>query len=238
MSHFVISESTHAAQYRVFPSTGLVMGFQYRGSLSMLTSGQETPLATAGITGISDRYQSFANSANTGTVLVYFTESGFAHFARNPVHELFNQSLALEALFDRYEVERLEEQLSNATNDVLRIQAVERFLMKQLRQNASDELVGEAVKRIYAAKGNVRIGKLSEQLYTSQSPLEKRFRKCVGTTPKKFASIVRFNALLNELNSEKSLTDLCYAYQFFDQAHFIKDFRKYTGTTPDEFRNK
>ena len=65
---------------------------------------------------------------------------------------------------------------------------------------------------------------------------EKRFRKVVGTTAKKFASIVRFNSVLDHMNETKSLSEICYENHFFDQAHFIKDFKQFTGDTPDNFK--
>ena len=97
-------------------------------------------------------------------------------------------------------------------------------------------MVIEAVRRIYQQKGNVRIKQLSTELYISQSPFEKRFRKIVGTSPKKFADIVRFNTVLHDLNTPRTLLDICYDHHFFDQAHFINDFKKYTGSTPEELR--
>lgn len=53
---------------------------------------------------------------------------------------------------------------------------------------------------------------------------------------KKFASIVRFNKVLDNLNETKSLTEICYENHFFDQAHFIKDFKQFTGDTPENFK--
>jgi AraC-like DNA-binding protein len=84
--------------------------------------------------------------------------------------------------------------------------------------------------------GTIKIRELARKLFISQSPLEKRFKKLVGTTPKKFASIVHFNAALNNLSKAKLLTDICYEYNFFDQAHFIKDFKQYTGDTSENFK--
>jgi AraC-like DNA-binding protein len=92
------------------------------------------------------------------------------------------------------------------------------------------------VKLIYQSKGTIRIKELNDRLFISQSPFEKRFRKVVGTSPKKFASIVRFNAVFNNLNTTKSLAQLCYENNFFDQAHFIKDFKQFTGETPENFK--
>ena len=109
-------------------------------------------------------------------------------------------------------------------------------MLSQLKDIQADKLIIEAVKIIYQTKGTIRIKELNERLFISQSPFEKRFRKLVGTTPKKFASIIRFNTVLDQLSHTKSLTDICYEYNFFDQAHFIKDFRQYTGDTPENFK--
>ncbi len=59
----------------------------------------------------------------------------------------------------------------------------------------------------------------------------------VGTTAKKFASIVRFNSVLENLKESKTLTEICFEYNFFDQAHFIKDFKQFTGDTPENYKS-
>jgi AraC-like DNA-binding protein len=65
--------------------------------------------------------------------------------------------------------------------------------------------------------------------------LEKRFRQAVGTSPKKFASIVRFKHVIQRYDSGRSLTELAYEAGFYDQAHFIKEFKIFTGDTPEGF---
>jgi AraC-like DNA-binding protein len=168
--------------------------------------------------------------------LVYFTEVGLTYFTSKPANELFNQIISLENIFDKSKINETEEKLSFAKTDRQRIHIVEQFLLSQLKDIESDKLIIEAVKLIYQSKGTIRIKELNEKLFISQSPFEKRFRKLVGTTPKKFASIVRFNSVLNDLNKIKSLTDICYENNFFDQAHFIRDFKQYTGDTPETFK--
>ncbi len=128
-----MSENELENEYKVFPSAGFVIGFQYKGQLATIKENTESKLFSAGITGMTDGYKIFKNSAHIG----------------------------------------------------------------------------------------IRIKELNEKLFISQSSFEKRFRKVVGTTVKKFASIVRFNSVLNSLNNTKSLTEICYENNFFDQAHFI-----------------
>lgn len=236
IKYFIVSENELENEYKVFPSSGLVIGFQYKGQLATVKDNTESKLTTAGITGITDGYKIFKNSADIGTVLVYFTEIGFTHFASHPANELFNLSLSLEDIFDKNSVAEVEEKLTIATTDKQRLKIVEQFLLSQLKDIETDKLIVEAVKLIYQSNGTIRIKELNEKLFISQSPFEKRFRKVVGTTAKKFASIVRFNTVLDNLNDSKSLTEICYENNFFDQAHFIKDFKQFTGDTPENFK--
>lgn len=236
IKYFVISENRAENIYKVLPSTGLVIGFQYKGRLATVTGDKETSLVTAGITGISDTYKLFKNSADTASILIYFSEIGFTYFTSLPANELFNQSVSLESVFNKNKIDETEEKLAFAKTDSQRIRTIEHFLLSQLKEIGSDKLIREAVKLIYNSKGAIKIKTLNEKLFTSSSPFEKRFRKLVGTTPKKFASIVRFHSVLNDLNNITSLTQTCYENNFFDQAHFIKDFKKYTGDTPETFK--
>lgn len=236
IKYFVVSENELENEYKVFPSSGLVIGFQYKGQLSTVKDNTESKLTSAGVTGITDSYKIFKNSADIGTILVYFTEVGFTHFASHPANELFNLSLSLDDIFDKSNVTEVEEKLTIVTTDKQRIKIVEQFLVSQLKDIETDILIVEAVKLIYQSNGTIRIKELNEKLFISQSPFEKRFRKVVGTTAKKFASIVRFNTVLENLNETKTLTEICYENHFFDQAHFIKDFKQFTGDTPENFK--
>ena len=236
IKYFVVSESELENEYKIFPTSGLVIGFQYKGQLSTIKDNTENKLNSAGITGITDSYKIFKNSANIGTILVYFNEIGFTHFASHPANELFNLSLSLDDIFDKNNIIEVEEKLTIATTDKQRIKIVEQFLVSQLKDIQTDKLIIEAVRLIYQSNGTIRIKELNEKLFISQSPFEKRFRKIVGTTAKKFASIVRFNTILDNLNDSKSLTEICYENNFFDQAHFIKDFKQFTGDTPENFK--
>lgn len=235
---FVLSENDEASSYHVLPSTGMVMGFQYKGTIAFAGDDKMKPLSTAGITGMTDRVKTFANSKGVGSVLVYFTETGLAQFCSSPAHELFNQSISLDHVFDAASVRMVEDKLRASRNDAQRIAIVEKFLLSHLNDIRADKLIVEAVRMIYQSKGAIRMKELHTRLLISQSPFEKRFRKIVGATPKKFASVVRFNAVLDELSTGKTLTEICYENNFFDPAHFSKDFKQFTGQTPEDFRLK
>lgn len=232
---FVVSESEEGSTYKVLADTGIVIGFQYKGKLHRIDGENESGLAASGVSGISDLHRTFRNSPNTGSVLVFFKEGGAAHFFREPLHELFRASISLYNFMLRSELLALEEQIAEAKSDSVRIGYVECFLLNRMNHKEPDKLVLEALALIHKSKGTIRINELMEQLHTSQSPLEKRFRQAIGTTPKKFASIVRFKALMQQSNSASSLVELAYDAGFYDQSHFIREFKNFTGETPENF---
>lgn len=232
---YAIYFTKEESAYKVLPDTGLVIGFQFKGKLKYFNEGEDIPLSTAGITGINDSFRIFKNEAHTGTVLVFFKPSGADVFFKEPLHELFRQSISLDNFMLRSALVLLEEKLCEANTDKKRIDVVEKFLISRMISTEQDKLVLAALSIIHQHKGNIKMKDLAKLLYTSQSPLEKRFRKAVGTSPKKFASIVRLRNVIQQHSPSNSLTDLGYEAGFYDQAHFIKEFKTFTGDTPEQF---
>jgi AraC-like DNA-binding protein len=232
---FTIQEITEETTYKVLPDTGLVIGFQFKGKLSHLKDQKDILLSSSGISGLTDHYRTFKNSADIGTVLIFFRDAGASVFFKRPLHELFRESVSLENFMLRSELLILEEQLCEAKSDIARIGAVEKFLIDRMNATEPDKLVLAALALIHKNKGNIKISGLMEQLHVSQSPLEKRFRQAVGTSPKKFASIVRFKNAIHQYDPASTLTKLSYEAGFYDQAHFIKEFKTFTGETPETF---
>lgn len=233
IKEFIISENPDEQTYKVLPDTALVMGFQYSGNLNYLSDKGDIQLAAAGVTGLLDQYRVFKNTSNTGSVLVVFKETGAAAFIQSPMNELFGESLSLEYFFDRQAIADTEERLTGAQTDRQRIHIIEQLLITHLRP-ADDLLVDHAVRQIYNSRGTIRITELAQNLNISQSPLEKRFRKMVGASPKKFASIVRIKnvrSLLSQYNYRQAM----YLANYYDQAHFIKDFKKFAAVTPEQY---
>jgi AraC-like DNA-binding protein len=232
---FIISEIPDESVYKVLPGTGLVMGFQFSGNLFQVLDEKQVGLSRSGITGINDTYRLFKNVSNTGTVLVCFNPGGAAMFFHEPIHELFQRSVSLDNFILRSELLLFEEQLCEAPTHAEKIRVVEHFLLTRMKGVKPDMMVINALELIYQSKGLVKINALSKQLNISQSPLEKRFRKIVGTSPKKFAAIVRFRNIIQNVDASPSLTALGYDGGFFDQSHFIKEFKRFTGDTPEAY---
>ncbi|MHC0440199.1 helix-turn-helix domain-containing protein [Flavobacterium sp. 3-210] len=79
---------------------------------------------------------------------------------------------------------------------------------------------------------------LAQSSGLSERYIQKLYLANIGISPVAYTSVVRFNKSLQlVLNTPQSLTEIAYDCGYYDQAHFIKEFRKFTGITPSASRN-
>ncbi|GAB3920745.1 helix-turn-helix domain-containing protein [Larkinella terrae] len=234
VKEFLIVESIAETGNRVLPDTSIVLAFRFKGTV--VESGEtNSNLPVSVITGLRKSSRVLNYSANSSTLLVLFREGGAAAFFREPLHELFSQSRPLDELIQPQKLEEVEDRLAGAKTNPQRIAIIEQFLISKRLRSGPEPLLAQAVMSIKIAHGKTGIKSLAESLSISQDAFEKRFRKAVGTSPKQFAELVRFRYLITAQSADRSLTDLAYEAGYFDQAHFIKDFRTFTGQAPQDF---
>jgi AraC-like DNA-binding protein len=134
---------------------------------------------------------------------------------------------------------RLGERLRQAPSWGQRFALLDHFLLRQLEegQRPSPE-VGRAWQRLVASGGTVPIARLAEEVGWSHKRLIARFRHQLGLRPKTAARLVRFEGVLGRLDERRGLDWGLVAREagYADQAHLIRDFHQFTGTTPTEFR--
>ena len=215
------------------PDTSLVMALPLKGNASAIFADGAYALPL--ITGIRHTSRIVDYASDTATLLVHFTEGNAVSFLHHPLHELFENAISLEHFISQSLLSQLIEELAEALSDKERIAITEKFLLSMLKPQTPDLLVLNAVRSIKKAQGNLTVGELSNQFYISQDAFEKRFRKLVGASPKQFAKIVRLREAIQLYSSVKSFTQLAHEAGYFDQAHFIKDFKTFTSQTPKSY---
>jgi AraC-like DNA-binding protein len=227
---------THVPTARlVLPTPGVVLGIRFAGSATLVEAGVSRRLGTSGLTGMRTTLRRMHTSANGGIVIVSFRELGAAQFFDPPLHELFGAMVPLAELERPSERDGIEERVALARTNAERVAVVDAFLVKRLRARRPDPLARAAADAIRGAGGALRIRALAKALGTSQDPLEKRFRRVVGASPKQFAKIVRFLRVVRGFETGRSLTELAHEAGYFDQPHLVRDFRAVTGEAPERF---
>lgn len=235
-----IQESSGPVNQSVLPELGLVLGFQFRGRLSLLDStGEAHTLAPHGVTGLHEKSRTFISPGGFGSVLVRLEPWAGRHLLGLPAAEVTGLSLGLDAFISRTDLETFNTELAQASSDTARLDLVSMFLDRILKPVEHDRLTERAITLIVQRQGLLRIGDLIDELGTSHSPLVRRFQEQVGIGPKAFGSLVRLRQLLPILSSwQGNITDLAVQMGFHDQSHFIHEFRKMTGLSPRQYQNR
>lgn len=232
---FTIVETDEEATRVLMPDTGLIAGFRFSGSATQVDRASADPLSDAAITGLRTSTRRMRTSAGGGVVLAMFREEGAAHFFGEPLHELFGDTLALEDLIPHSETDRVLSRIAEASDHAERVAVFEEFLLSRLAPRKPDPIVSAAVRAIRASHGSVRIAALARALGIAQDPLEKRFRRAIGASPKQYAEILRLRHAIDSHRSGASLTRASVDAGYFDQSHFNRDFRAATGESPTRF---
>lgn len=95
-----------------------------------------------------------------------------------------------------------------------------------------------AINLILQSKGSILISNLANQLHTTERTLQRDFMEYIGISPKQFAKIIQFHASLTKISDTQlsKLTSIVFESGYADQSHFIRDFKKYSGTNPSTIK--
>lgn len=232
---YKIIESGDEITNRIVPSTSLAIAFRLRGHISYIEDTGKIILPAAAFSGLRKSVRLINYAPASATLIVLFKEMGASAFFRHPFYELFEQTVSLDHYFHQSEISKVEEQLAKAETNEARIKTIDQFFCSKLLYSEPDALVSEAINRIYSSSGNIKIKELTNHLYVSQDAFEKRFRKITGASPKQFAGIVKMNNAIRKNIAATSFLDIAFENGYYDQPHFNKDFKIFTGQTPTDF---
>lgn len=168
---------------------------------------------------------------------VLFKINGLKEFMPMEAREVRNEWIDAKDIFGK-EVYELAEKLQGTSDVKMKFTLLEQFLMRAARSEQQPNYVTSAMHMLpdaYGAAGFVdRICK--EQSISSKSMISS-FQKWVGLSPVKYTHLVLINRSLRLLaeDPDQSLTALAYNLGFFDQAHFIRSFKKITSLSPKQY---
>jgi len=227
---------------RVIPTENIQLMFHYRNPFIVYHSDNSAIRQPQSIlSGLSNSFSDVSTNGETGVIFISFYPAGACHFFNFPLSEIENQSLNMADVLGN-EVKQIEESLYFSETIKKKILIIENFLLRRyspipLHDNL---LLRKGIEIIKKYKGQTNATSLSDFLSTTPKTLERKFSHYLGKTTKQIIKLIRFQEVLNDFsnNKELSLTELAYNNGYFDQSHFIHDFKAYSGYTPGEFVTK
>lgn len=211
--------------------------FHYRGIFDeLLPLGQRQRSYTAGLNGATHQPRRFQVQQGFGIFGLYLYPHAIPLLFGLPGSALTNQLVSLDFLLQQ-EGPELEEKIGSAKSTCQRVRIMEGFMADKLRRHYQKAgPIDQSIHAILQGKGQARVKQLASDSCLSERQFERKFRDTTGLSPKLFSRIARFHAAMEEYgNAQKSLLDIALDCGYYDQSHFIRDFREFSGQQPKAF---
>ena len=166
---------------------------------------------------------------------VHFKPWGISPFVDMPASELRDQWVPVDAVWQR-SLDRLRNRLGGIASATEALRVLEHELRSRLAEGPSRglDLVVRTGGRLETSHGAVPVGALTDAAGVSGNHLAAQFKSHAGVTPKRVARIYRFARLILSVDALRPVdwAELAQTAGYFDQAHFIREFKDFTGHTP------
>ena len=198
-------------------------------------------VATSGsvLSGVQSRFQVIDTSEQEYVAGVAFKPGGTLPFMRMPAHEASDTDVPLESLWGPHRTATLRERLLEGNDIDSTLDALEAVLQEMWRPPGLHPAVDYALAAFDRAPLTTSIAKVTDAIGLSAKRFIERFKVEVGLTPKRYCRIRRFQRALTLANRGRQVewTRVALDCGYFDQAHFIHDFRGFAGLTPTGYQS-
>ena len=176
----------------------------------------------------------------TGFVGIEFSPCGAFPIFGIPMHETFNGLFDSESLFGRWGRD-VRDAICDQPTVAQKVEYIQNELVRLLRASTrSNALIEFCVKSLKLTHGRISIQELERKTGFTRQHINAQFKRHVGLTPKTFAGILRFQKFYRKWAQGMSfdvLKDELYD-DYYDQAHFAKEFKRMTGYPPRQFSHE
>ena len=217
----------------LFPNgySGIFFNFGNTGKIT-LKSDLEVPAVS--VFGQIDQHFTIQHSPGFYSLGVLMKPSVLSQLLHINMREFTNN--AHDGSLIRKDLSMLRMELEDCTSVVGKICLIERLISKTISAAPyKPTIVDYALQLLQPACYPIQ--KVAKRLQVSERHLENQFGMAVGLSPKTYSLIVRFKRIEHQLRKLSTVRwqDLSFADEYFDQNHFIKDFKRFTGLTPTSY---
>lgn len=158
-------------------------------------------------------------------------------FTRHSSHQLSNDINRIEDLFDkRHSWGKLHSHISLEEKALL----LQQFILRQVERHRVSEskqaYLSYVLKDMFLSEGSFDLSRVQSDLKISSRYIQRLFKEYVGLNPLLYARIVRFLNAIDRYEPDSScLTGLALDSGYYDQSHFIRDFKAFTGLRPRQY---
>ncbi|MBK7038608.1 MAG: helix-turn-helix domain-containing protein [Bacteroidetes bacterium] len=187
--------------------------------------------------GIRNKFITIPSGRDSEMFIINFHKGKAYPFVEMPQNELTDCVVDGELVLTN-EILNIRERLLGIKNIPQKFECVEQQLLKVFGKRMQlNPFVDFAVGEILRNPNIATIEKIAEKVGYSHKHLINIFKENVGLTPKSFLKVIRFQKAITEIekSARANWTGIAFESGYFDQAHFINDFKNFSGFTPTQF---
>lgn len=191
------------------------------------------------VSGLGPRFEIIDTDEQEHVVGAVFRPGGTTGFFRDSAYAMRGRDVPLEALWGVAGTALLREALLEAATPQAALDVMEHALRQARHGRGTHPAVAFALARFGRQPEVARVGAVTSAIGMSAKRFTERFKAEVGLTPKQYCRLLRFQRAVSAAHADAApdWRDVALACGYFDQAHFIHDFRAFSGLTPGGYRS-
>lgn len=221
----------------VYPVAGIQFFFHYKNPFIQKSAKGNHIQPAAFIQGQVTSSSIVHSCGSCGMISVVLHDHSARAFIPFSLDEITDSRIPVE---DVYAGSRfISEMLGECSNTHERVAVVERFLLARLNVENACHLffVKRCSELVRDVNARLTVESIGTALNISERQFERIFRSHIGISPKRYIDLARFNFAVELLRSTSNLTNVAHESGYYDQAHFIREFKKFTGVAPGVFKS-
>ena len=228
------SATLEKGEHTLFPNghSGIFFNF---GNMGKLIIKEEYKTPEVSVFGQIDRHFTVIHWPGFYSIGVLLKPSVLSRLLRVDMAEFTNKAFDGQLIRSNFKV--LYQQLGEVFSIREKIGLIERYLTKELLLLSKQPTLADEVVRLIHQQKVISIDQMATHMRISQRHLEIQFKRAVGLSPKTYSLIERFKRMEHQLRKMSAVRwdEMSFATEYYDQNHFIKDFKRFTGLTPSDY---
>lgn len=209
--------------------------------LPLFTNGMSTLLCKTNkhitLFGQSVPDEGWATENNETIIAFFFKPFALATIFNLSVQALKEKPIELN-LWNAQKAMALHILLHHAKSSLEKVEILSQFILSQIEINKRDcETIRYATNYIMQNSNAIVLQQLLTDVNLTERTFQRMFKKYVGVTANEYRRICQYYFAFSHLKSGhfEKLTDVAYTNGYFDQSHYIRSFKEFTQTTPNEY---
>ncbi len=215
-----------------FPEVIFHYGDKYRININKKWEVQEKAL----VAGQIKKHFFLENTGASGVFGIKFKPAALTHLFDISMSELADKVIPLNSL-KLYGLQSLQKDIQASSGHTAMVASAKKYLLDIIpgikKYNA---VIDKAIDLIFKSNGTMSVTDMCKELFITERQLQRLFKQYIGLSPKLYSRIIRFNYIFELMKEGKtSWLDITYHSGYFDQSHFIRDFKSFTGEDPSDY---